>query len=125
MVYICGVSHSVDTGDSYFSEIGKLNVSGAEIARRSLQRDKLKNTEVADEKPLEARIEFARWIVDCPNCHNAEFAFEDGLFFCSQCNNSDVGGNVKEVKMPKERQQIEIELGKRLIVNRHWTPDKE
>ncbi len=124
MIYIAGVNNPVDTGDTYFNEIAKLPISGAEIARQSLQRNRIKNLEIDEGKPLEARIEYARWIVDCPNCHSAEFAFEDNLFFCSACGNSDVGGKVKKVKMPKERKQIEDKLSKRLIVNRHWIPDK-
>ena len=125
MVYIAGVNRDIDTGDTYFGEIEKLPISGAEIARRALQRDRIKNLEKAEGKPLQARIEYARWIVDCPNCHGAEFAFEDSLFLCSACGNSDVGGKVKKVKMPENRKNIEKELGKRLIVNRHWNPDKE
>ena len=119
-MYIAGVKQSADTGNTYFNEISKLSIAGAEIARRSLQRDGIKNTEVAKGKPLQARVEYARWIVDCPNCHSAEFAFEDGLFLCSSCGNSDVNGKVKKVKMPKGRKQIEDILGKRKIINRHW-----
>ena len=120
MVYICGASRSVDMGDTYFTEIAKLAISGSGEAKHKLQRNGIKGLEVHDNKPLEARIEHARFIVDCPNCDSAEFYFEDKLFMCSLCNNSNIGGNVYKVKIPKDRKRIEEILGKRPIKNRHW-----
>ena len=117
---ISGSLRSVDTGDTYFTEISKENISGRKIAIKFLQRDRILNLPVYDFNPLEARIEYARYIVDCPNCNSAEYAFEDKLFFCSQCLNSDVQGKARKVKMPKDRKRIEEILGKRPIKNRHW-----
>jgi len=123
-VYIAGVNRSVDTGDTYFKEIEKLPISGSGMARLKLtERTIVVKASVYDGKPLEARIEYARWIVDCPNCHSAEFAFEDKLFLCSACKNSDIDGQVRKVKMPNNRKQIEDILGKRKIINRHWTDE--
>jgi len=122
MGYISGVNRSVETGDTYFNEISKENISGRKLAVRFLKRDRILNLPVLDAKPLEARIEFARYIVDCPNCNSAEYAFEDKLFFCSQCLNSDIQGKARKVKMPKDRKKIETILGKRPIKNRHWFP---
>jgi len=121
-MYLSGTKRSVDTGDTYFTEISKENISGRKLAVRFLQRDRILNLPVLDKKPLEARIEYARFLVDCPNCNSAEYAFEDKLFFCSQCLNSDVDGKARKVKMPKDRKQIEVILGKRAIKNRHWFP---
>jgi len=124
MVYIAGTKTVVDTGDTYFGEIAKLPIAGRDEAVKLLNiRDRLLTLPVLDAKPIEARIEYARYIVDCPNCNNAEFAFEDKLFLCSLCKNSNVGGKVRKVKMPKERKKIEDELSKRPIKNRHWIPD--
>jgi hypothetical protein len=122
MNYLSGTSRAVDTGDTYFTEISKENVSGRKLAVKFLKRDRILNLPVLDAKPLEARIEYARWIVDCPNCNSAEYAFEDKLFFCSQCLNSDIQGKARKVKMPKQKKQIEEILGKRPIKNRHWFP---
>ena len=121
---LSGTNRSVDTGDTYFTEISKENISGRKLAVRFLQRDRILNLPVLDKKPLEARIEYARIIVDCPNCNSAEYAFEDKLFFCSQCGNSDIQGKVRKVKMPKDRKQVEEVLGKRAIKNRHWFPSE-
>jgi len=109
MAYIAGVNRPVETGDTYFNEISK-----------HIDRIILKKLEVSG--IVKARIEYARYIVDCPNCNSAEFAFEDKLFFCSQCKNSDIQGKVRKVVMPKNRTEIESVLGKRAIVNRHWLP---
>ena len=121
-VYVAGVKNSVDTGDTYFQEISQLPIAGSKPAKYKLaERSLISKAPVYDGKPIEARIEYARYIVDCPNCGNAEFAFEDKLFWCSACHNSNVDGQVLKVKMPKERKQIEDILGKRNIINRHWT----
>ncbi len=123
-MYIAGVNRPVDTGDSYFSEIYKTNTSGSGIAKVKLQRERISKLVISDTKPLEARIEHSRWIVDCPNCNSAEFAFEDNVFFCSYCNNSDIKGKSRKVKFPKERKEIEEVLSVRQIKNRHWYPNE-
>jgi RNase P subunit RPR2 len=111
----------VETGDTYFNEISQESVSGRKQAVKFINRERILKLLVLD-KTLEARIEHSRWIVDCPNCNSAEYAFEDGLFFCSQCLNSNVQGKAYRVKIPKERKQIENILSKRAIKNRHWYP---
>jgi len=124
MNYLAGQNNTIDTGEVYFGEIAKTNLSGRKIATKFLKRDRILNLPIYDGKSLEARIEFSRWIVDCPNCKMAEFAFEDKLFFCSQCHNSDIQGKVRKVKMPKERKKIEGLLIKRKLINRHWANEK-
>lgn len=119
-MYIPGSLRAVDTGDNYFDEIAKESISGSREAKLKLQRERIKKLGVFDGKPLEARIEHARYLVDCPNCNSAEFAFEDNLFFCSLCKNSNIQGKVRKVKMPANRKQIEDVLSVRPIKNRHW-----
>ncbi|MDP1615164.1 MAG: hypothetical protein Q8L68_05145 [Methylococcales bacterium] len=124
-VYLAGINRAVDTGDTYFIEIAKLPISGSKMAKDKLsERPQINKKPIYDGKPLEARIEFARYIVDCPNCRSAEFAFEDDLFLCSNCGNSDINGQIRKVKMPTKRKQIEDILGKRKIINRHWYPSE-
>ncbi len=123
-MYLSGTNRNIDTGDTYFNEISKENISGRKLAVKFLQRDRLLNLPIYDGKPLDARIEYARYLVDCPNCNSAEYAFEDNLFLCSQCLNSNIQGQIRKVKMPKDRKQIEEILGKRPIKNRHWFPNE-
>jgi len=121
-MYLSGTNGSIETGDTYFNEISKGNISGRKLAVKFLNRDRILNLPLYAGKSLEARIEYARFIVDCPNCNSAEYAFEDKLFFCSQCRNSDIEGKARRVKMPKDRMEIESILSKRPIKNRHWFP---
>ncbi len=124
-VYLAGAKRSVDTGDSYFNELRSLSESGSKMAKDKIgERARIAKMQVYDGTPLKPRAEFGRWIVDCPNCNSAEFAFEDNLFFCSQCKNSDIQGKARKVKMPKDRKRIEEILGKRPIKNRHWFPNE-
>ena len=115
MAYIAGVNRPVDTGDTYFAEI-----STALAHQTLMMRDRIKKIPSSELSPLFAKVNFGRWIVPCPNCNNVEFAFEDNLFLCTQCNNGD--GKPRQVMLPTERKQIEEILGKRMIVNRHWIP---
>ena len=122
-VYIAGVNQPVDTGNTYFREIVKNQIAASMGAEHKLsERARISGREIYGGGALEARVEYARWIVDCPNCRNAEFAFEDKLFYCSVCGNADMSGKIRRVKMPAQRQEIEVILGQRPIVNRHWYP---
>ena len=123
--YLAGIKRSVDTGDTYFNELAKSTISGRKLAIRFLDRNKIRKLEIYNGKPLKARIEYAKFLVDCPNCNSAEFAFEDGLFYCSQCFNSDIQGKARRVIMPKQRKEIENILLKRPIKNRHWFPSEK
>ena len=118
--YIAGTINLIDTGETYFNEVKILPIAGRDIAIKALDRTRIQALPVIGGQPIEARIEYARWIVDCPNCHGAEFYFEDKLFLCSACNNSNVGGKVHKVKMHKDKKKIEDALAKRPIINRHW-----
>ena len=120
MTYFPGTLRAVDTGDTYFSELAKENISGRNSIPSRLKRSALERRGFTSEPPLKARIEYARFIVDCPNCGSAEFAFEDKLFWCTICNNSDIDGKVRRVRMPAQRKNIENALSKRKIINRHW-----
>jgi len=118
--YIAGTINPIDSGDSYFAEVKKQSIAGRDIAVKKLERAALLSLHVAGAQPIEARIEHARWIADCPNCNSAEFLFEDKLFMCSSCNNSDVRGKVRKVKVHKDRKKIEDLLKARPVHNRHW-----
>ncbi len=111
-MYIAGLNRAIDTGDTYFTEVGNTTASGSQSARLKMQSRM--RIVITGNMVLRARAEYGRWIVDCPNCHNAEFYFEDNKFECSECKLS------ANVEMPKERKAIETILGKRNIVNRHW-----
>ncbi len=75
---------------------------------------------------LPARVNWNRWIVECPDCHNAEFGWADEpIFMCTHCWNAAVGGRWRRVVFPDgaERGRIEAALLARPVVNnRNWEP---
>ncbi len=87
--------------------------SPAEIKKKSL----------ASGIVLFAEVNHGRWIVKCPWCNSAEFAFETGPFVCDNCHNVASGGQAVEVKFPKEKDKIVMLLDKRpLVANQNWLP---
>lgn len=73
---------------------------------------------------LPARIDANRWIVDCPDCGSAEFAFvADPRFLCTNCLNATVGGACRPVTFPRNRDAIEAALLLRPVPRtRDWRP---
>ncbi len=74
--------------------------------------------------PLKARLYRNQWIVDCPDCRGAEFAFVDEpVFMCSNCFNGAVDGEWRRVEFPQDREAIEAAIRARPIpANRNWSP---
>jgi hypothetical protein len=72
--------------------------------------------------PLPAMVNHGAWIVICPNCRGAEYAFENGYFFCCSCKNSRNGHKYRNVIFPRDRAPIEALLIKRPLDNRNWAP---
>lgn len=70
-----------------------------------------------------ARVEFGRWIVDCPWCGGAELgSHADHLFFCCGCRNKTVGHAYARVEFPKHRVGLERVLLDLPENARHWRP---
>ena len=68
---------------------------------------------------VEARIDYGRWIADCPDCGGAEYVdVEDGIFFCLSCGNKEIGGKARRVIFPKDREKIEELLLERPVEER-------
>lgn len=70
-----------------------------------------------------ARVNHGRWVVRCPvdGCNGAELAREDGLFFCCECRNADIGGDYRVVVFPAQREEIERVLRLRPApATRNW-----
>ncbi len=82
-------------------------------------------SEVSPTPSLKARLYRNQWIVDCPDCGNAEFAFVDEpVFMCSNCFNGAVAGRQwRRVEFPADREEIEVIIRARpLPHNRNWAP---
>ena len=102
------------TGETYFDGVDR------SAARRILNTRPLVAKCPTMKALLRAQINHGRWLVECPNCISAEMAFEDRLFFCSECKNKAVDGYAYKVVFPTVRREIETILKKRPTVNRNW-----
>lgn len=73
-----------------------------------------------------ARVNYGRWLVDCPWCGSAQNASrEDHRFFCVECGNNTVKNVWIPVEWPPEWREIELLLGVRPIpANMNWFPGK-
>ena len=102
------------TAEAYFR-----GISRPEARKRLRDRHLILNIEESN-KTLRAEINHSRWLVNCPNCNNAEFLFSDKRFYCTECKNEGNGGKLYKVKMPRNKMQIETLLEPRPLFNRSW-----
>lgn len=71
-------------------------------------------------KPVAARIDFGRWIADCPYCGGAEYIDPDDPFiFCLSCNMVDNKGAALPVIIPPDRDIIESLVLARPVHNKN------
>lgn len=73
-------------------------------------------------EPVHAFVNHGNWLVRCPYCNGAEYAFEEGWFFCCSCKNSYIGHKYQRLVFPEERAEIEALLAYRPLLNRNWNP---
>ena len=72
---------------------------------------------------IEAYANDGRWVVECPDCHGAQFAArDDRRFLCNECANVTIGGLWRQVVWPKDPAAIDAELDKRPRGNANWLP---
>ena len=65
-----------------------------------------------------ARVNYGRWIADCPDCAGAELVEPGKLFSCRSC-----GAEPRRVVFPDERGEIEeLLLARPMAENRNWEP---
>lgn len=75
-----------------------------------------------------ARVNWGRWIADCPDpdCNGAELvSFVSPLFFCCECRNARWGHDLLPVVVPapKKRHDVEAYLRSRPVpATRNWLP---
>jgi hypothetical protein len=63
--------------------------------------------EVYRRKPIDASLNFGRWIATC-ECAGAEYVTPaDPVFWCCACGNADIGGRLRPVRFPSHREEIE------------------
>lgn len=72
-------------------------------------------------EPVKAFVNKGNWLVVCSKCGGAEYAWEEGWYFCCSCKNSYMGHKYRRLVFPEEREAIEAVLVLRPLANRNWT----
>ena len=81
------------------------------IVLATLFNHKFVNDRVAG-VPVNARIDWGRWIADC-ECGGAEYVDpNEPLFFCMSCGNKITSGRARKVIFPKNIDEIETKTMK-------------
>lgn len=70
---------------------------------------------------LVATVNHGRWLVICPDCGGAEYAWEEKYMLCLSCYNAKVGHRFRPFVFPSERGRIEELLIVRPLPNRNWS----
>ena len=78
-------------------------------------------TTISNRATAYVRVDWGRWIVDCPWCRSAQAASkEDHRFFCVECGNHPVDGAWVNVVWPNEWKEIEGILSRRPSKDHQW-----
>lgn len=79
-----------------------------------------------DIPPIEPRVEWGRWLVDCPFCTGAQKGAPTAtVFLCCDCANAEVGGQFVRVAWPAEE---DLAAGEAALMarpnpqHRNWAP---
>jgi hypothetical protein len=68
-----------------------------------------------------ARLDWGRWIADCPFCKGAEYVSRVGrLFFCLSCGMKDNGGHPMHAVFPRDLQEIEASAASKSVEFQNW-----
>jgi hypothetical protein len=76
-----------------------------------------------DYPPVLAECHEGAWLVRC-ECRGAEYAWEEGLFWCFSCGNDSAGHRVRRSAFPLERAEIEALLMRRTLKRRTWLKEE-
>jgi hypothetical protein len=76
--------------------------------------------EMAIHLPVMAFVNHGAWLVKCPDCEGAEYAWEEGFYYCFSCHNNSVGHQMRRLLFPEHREAIEAVLERRPLLNRNW-----
>lgn len=77
----------------------------------------------APDAAVPAYVNQGRWVVDCPDCNNAQLACKtDHRFLCNECGNLAVGRLWRPVTWPAEVPRLERLLERRPVPYQNWLP---
>ena len=92
-----------------------------DMGKRLIRETKPEDGGVDNDRPVQARVNWGKWIWDC-ECGGAEFAWDEGLGMCQECYNGKSRHRYRPIIFPKNRAAIEKILLARPLENRNWSP---
>ena len=115
--FIQGRDYAEYHGHTSYREFVKIS-SHLSVRKRAILKPW--NGEVSKKK-VKARVDFERWVADCPapTCGGAEVVdLADPIFFCCSCGNPEIKGKAYTVTFPDKKKRAEIygELNQRPLV---------
>ncbi len=94
--------------------------SGWDLTRRMAAKKRWRIDEHSQGAVM-ARIDWGRWIADCPCCAGAEFVSrKDRRFFCLNCGMVGNDGHPMQVVFPPDAKTIEAELDGVPVQHQNW-----
>ncbi len=74
---------------------------------------------------IRARVDWGRWLCDCPLCGGAELVSREArVFYCLSCGMKDQGGHPMRVTFPDDAEEIEAELDTREPKYQNWSAER-
>jgi hypothetical protein len=78
------------------------------------------------EATVPAYVNHGRWVVNCPDCRNAQLACKtDRRFMCNECGNIAVGHKWRPVVWPADAERIANLLENRPREVQNWNPGED
>ncbi|OPZ76592.1 MAG: hypothetical protein BWY79_01544 [Actinobacteria bacterium ADurb.Bin444] len=111
------VSKIVDADD----DAKKRGYPGAAAMREAMARRRRIRIAGTEARQVYARIDWGRWLADCPFCNGSELVSKaEGLFFCFSCEMAGNGGRAVEVLFPEGVDRIEAGLVNERVSYQNW-----
>lgn len=84
------------------------------------------NAATDPEATVPAYVNHGRWVVDCPDCRNAQLACRtDHRFMCNECGNIAIGSRWRPVEWPADGERIANLLENRPREVQNWNPGED
>lgn len=112
---------------SAYAVSGVPDARGAEWIHHQLRSTSAPLSAATDpEAGVPAYANWGRWVVDCPDCSNAQLACRtDRRFMCNECGNLSIGRLWRPVIWPSNVQAIENLLEGRPKEFQNWNPGEQ
>jgi len=112
---------------SAYAVSGVAAARGAEWIHHQLRSSTAPLSAATDpEATVPAYVNHGRWVVDCPDCRNAQLACAtDHRFMCNECGNIAVGHLWRPVEWPADSVRIANLLESRPRQYQNWNPDED